>query len=177
MQTIKILDKEFRLSIPASQINEAVSKVAAQINNDLREKDVLFLGILNGSFMFAADLFRKIEFPCQISFIKVSSYQGTSSTGKTKQLIGINENVKGRTIVILEDIVDTGLTIEKILEELKVYEPEDIKIATFLLKRDVFKKNIPLNYVGIEIPNDFIVGYGLDYNGYGRNFGEIYSVI
>ena len=177
MQKVKILDKEFEISIPSSEIQERVNAIAKQINTDLAGKDVIFLGILNGSFMFASDLFKKIELQCQITFLKVASYQGTMSSGNVKRLIGINEDIKGKTVVILEDIVDTGHTLDHIIRQLIGYEPAEIKIASFLFKPEAYTKDIPIDYVGKEIPNDFIVGYGLDYDGFGRNLEDIYSVV
>lgn len=133
---------------------------------------------LNGSFMFAAELFKRIELiETEITFVKLASYRGDKTTGEVKQLIGLNENIEGRTVVILEDIVDTGITIENILEQLKKMNPKEIKIATLLLKPDALQKQVQLDYIGLEIPNDFIVGYGLDYDGRGRNLINIYSVI
>ena len=177
MNKVKVLDKEFTVSISREKIQEAVQKLADKMNQDLKDKDVIFMGILNGSFMFAADLFRKINFNCQITFLKLASYQGTSSSGKIKRLIGINEDIKGKTVVIIEDIVDTGITLDSIKKQLIGYEPEAIKIASFLFKPDAYQKDIPIDYVGMSIPNDFIIGYGLDYNGFGRNFEDIYTVI
>jgi hypoxanthine phosphoribosyltransferase len=177
MDRVKVLDKEFKLAISAEQIENALDDLASRMNQDLRDKKVLFLGILNGSFVFAADLFRKINFDCQITFLKLASYQGTSSSGKIKRLIGMNEDIKDHTIIILEDIVDTGHTLDNIIKQLKGYEPAEIKIATLLYKPDAFQHDIKLDYVGLEIPNDFIIGYGLDYNGYGRNLKQIYSII
>jgi hypoxanthine phosphoribosyltransferase len=177
MNQIKILDKEFGVSIPSAQIQDAVTKMAVRLNTELANKDVIFMGILNGSFMFASDLFKQITLACRITFVKVASYQGTSSTGVVKSLIGINENIKGKTVVILEDIIDTGETLENIISQLKGYEPSEIKIATFLFKPQAFKKSYKVDYIAIEIPNDFIVGYGLDYDGYGRNLPEIYTLI
>ncbi len=176
MQEVKILDKEFSLSISEEEINTAVRAVAENINNDLKGKDVLFMGILNGSFMFASDLFKHITIDCQITFVKVASYQGTMSSGNVKRLIGINEDIKGKTVIIIEDIVDTGHTLDNIIRQLKGYEPEKILIATFLFKPDAYTKDIKIDYAGIEIPNDFIVGYGLDYDGYGRNLKQIYTL-
>lgn len=176
MDTIKILDKNFKEFISEEQIQTAVSKVAANINSDLAGKEVVFLGILNGSFMFASDLYKQIDFPSQISFLKLASYQGKSSTGNVKRLIGINEDLKGLTVVIIEDIVDTGITIDNIVKQLSSYEPAEIKIATFLFKPDACKNDTHIDYIGIEIPNDFIVGYGLDYDGYGRNLNSIYKI-
>ncbi len=177
MDRIKILDKEFEVSINSKLIEEAVTKMAEKLNSDICNKEVVFIGILNGSFMFASDLFKKITFNCCITFLKVASYQGTSSTGVIKSLIGINENLKGKTVVVLEDIIDSGETLENIICQLKGYEPESIKIATFLFKPLAFKKSYKIDYVGFEIPNDFIVGYGLDYDGFGRNYPEIYTLV
>ncbi len=173
---IKVLDKEFEISIHNNEIQERIERLAKEIDNDLKGKDVLFLGILNGSFMFAADLFKNLKIDCQISFLKLASYMGTSSTGKIKRLIGLNEDLRGKTVVILEDIVDTGITIENIIMQLKGYEPKEIKIATLLFKPSAYKKNIKIDYIGFEIPNDFIIGYGLDYDGYGRNLKHIYTL-
>ncbi len=177
MEKIKILDKEFQLSISSEKIQKAVSTVSDKINKDLKNDDIIFIGILNGSFMFASDLYKKITVDSQITFLKLASYQGTSSTGKVKRLIGINEDIKDKTVVIIEDIVDTGITVENIIKQLKGYEPSKILIATFLFKPDAFQKDFKIDYIGMEIPNEFIVGYGLDYNGYGRNYSNIYTVI
>ena len=173
MNKIKILDKEFEVSITETEIQIAVAKMAVQMNNELKDKEVIFIGILNGSFMFAADLFRQITLNCRITFVKVASYQGTASTGTVKSLIGINENIKGKIVVVLEDIIDSGETLENIICQLKGYEPEAILISTFLFKPNAFKKDYKIDYKAIEIPNDFIVGYGLDYDGFGRNLPAI----
>jgi len=177
MNTVQLLDKKFEISIPDSEIQLAIEKVAKKMNADLKDKKVIFIAILNGSFLFAADLFRQINFNCEITFLKVASYEGTTSTGKIKRLIGLSQDIKDYTVVILEDIVDTGNTIENILKQLNGYEPAEIKIATLLLKPDVYKKDAKIDYVGIEIPNDFIVGYGLDYEGFGRNLKDIYTLV
>jgi hypoxanthine phosphoribosyltransferase len=177
METIKLHDKEFRLSISASQIMDAVQKIADAINNDLAGENPLFISILNGSFMFTSDLLKKIRIDCQVSFLKLSSYHGTASSGKVSELIGLNEDITGKTIVIVEDIVDTGTTLECIIRQLEQHNPKQIKIATLLLKPGTFNGNTKLDYVGLEIPNDFIVGYGLDYNDQGRNFEGIYKII
>ncbi len=176
MEHVKILDKEFGISITKEQIHLAVSDLAGKLNKDLEGKEVIFIGILNGSFMFASDLFKQIKLNCRITFVKVASYQGTISTGTVKSLIGINENIKGLSVVVLEDIIDSGETLENIISQLKGYEPAEIKIATFLFKPKAFTKNYKIDYIGMEIPNDFIVGYGLDYDGYGRNLPEIYTL-
>ncbi|MCY1720416.1 hypoxanthine phosphoribosyltransferase [Prolixibacteraceae bacterium Z1-6] len=178
MKKVKILDKEFEIFIPYEKIRSVIEKMAEQMNKELAGKDPLFLCILNGSFMFAAELFKRIDFvESEISFVKLASYEGDSTTGKVKHLIGLNEEIEGRTIVVLEDIVDTGITINNIHEQLDKLNPKEVLVATLLLKPDALQKEVNLKYVGLEIPNDFIVGYGLDYDGYGRNLLDIYSVI
>jgi hypoxanthine phosphoribosyltransferase len=147
------------------------------MNTDLAGKDVVFLGILNGAFLFAADLFRCIDLPARISFIKLASYEGTSSSGTIKELIGWNEDIRNKTIIIVEDIVDTGNTLERIVDELVIRKASEIKIATLLFKPEAYTRDIPLNYVGFEIPNDFVVGYGLDYDGFGRNLPSVYTLV
>ncbi len=175
IMTIKLLDKEFELTIPTKKIQDAIQDMADEMNAQLFNKDVVFVAILNGAFMFAADLFKRIEFDARISFIKFASYEGTESTGNVKKLIGLNEDLTGKTVVVLEDIVDSGITMEKIVDQINELNPAEIRIATLLLKPDAFMKNYMINYIGMEIPNDFIVGYGLDYNGYGRNLTAIYT--
>ena len=177
MDAIKIKDKDFAVSIPESKILCEVERLAAQISRDLEGKNPLFLGILNGSFMFAADLFRRITIPAEISFVKFASYDGVSSTGVIKELIGLTEDIAGRTIVIVEDIIDTGSTMKKLLEDLGTRNPESIHVCTLLLKPEKLKVALDVEYVALEIPNDFIVGYGLDYDGYGRNLKDIYTVV
>ena len=148
--------------------------MAEKMNHELRDKNPLFIVVLNGSFMFASDLLRRISIPCAISFIKLSSYEGTSSSGSVNQLIGLNENVKNRTVVIIEDIVDSGNTIERIYQILHELEVGEVKTATLLFKPDAYKKQFAIDYSGLKIPNDFVVGYGLDYDGFGRNLPSIY---
>jgi hypoxanthine phosphoribosyltransferase len=177
MKEIRILDKTFREFITEEQIHKRVEELAMQVNRDLTGKEVVFLGILNGAFLFAADLFRLINLEARISFIKLASYQGTASQGLIKELIGWNEDIKNKTIVVIEDIVDTGNTLERIVDELIIRKASEIRIAALLYKPDAYKKEIPLNYIGFEIPNDFVVGYGLDYDGYGRNLPSVYSLI
>ncbi len=177
MDRIKLFDKEFALSITPAQIQNAVSKIAEEINRDLAGKNPIFLSILNGSFMFTSDLLKKIRMDCQVSFIKFSSYEGTSSARRVKKLIGLDEDITGRSLVILEDIIDTGNTIVSVVNVLKPMNPKQIKIATLFLKPAIYQENIHLDYVGLEIPNDFIVGYGLDYNQLGRNYEGIYKII
>lgn len=177
MSTIKVKEKQFAISIPEAEILTAVQRVADAINHDLEGKEPLFLSVLNGAFMFTADLMKRITIPCEVSFIKLSSYEGTSSTGQVRQLMGLNQCIKGRTVVIVEDIVDTGLTMQKLLELLEAQEPAEVHIATLLLKPDKLKVPLHIEYAAMQIPNDFIVGYGLDYDGFGRNYKDIYTVV
>ena len=177
MSTIKILDRNFKIYLSEWQIQHAVLSIAQKINNELMGQEPLFICILNGSFMFASDLFKEIVFPAQLTFMKVSSYEGTQNSGIMKQLIGLDENIEGRNIVLIEDIIDTGLTIKYLLDELNLMKPASIKIATLLLKPEALKFNIKPDYVGFEVTNNFLVGYGLDYNSYGRNLKNIYSEI
>lgn len=176
MDKIKVRDREFAVSIPEEKIKARVAEIAAQISHDLEDKRPLFLAVLNGSFVFAADLLRGIDTPCEISFVRMASYEGTSSTGDVKQLIGLKEDIKDRTVVIVEDIIDSGLTMVHLLDLLKEKQPADIKIAALLVKPGNLKVNLDIPYCCFEIPNDFIVGYGLDYDGEGRNLPSIYTV-
>ncbi len=176
MQIVKVKDKEFRLSITAEQIREAIAREAARINSDFVGQEPLFLAVLNGSFMFAADLMRHITLPNEIAFVKMASYEGMGSTGKVKELIGLTQDIEGRHIVIVEDIVDTGLTMQHMLETLKAKNPASISICTLLLKPDKLQVELDVKYCALRIPNDFIVGYGLDYDGYGRNLADIYTL-
>jgi hypoxanthine phosphoribosyltransferase len=174
---IKILDKEFRIYIAEKEIQNRIKEMASQLNLDLLHDKVIFLAVLNGAFMFATDLLRQISLDCKISFVKIASYQGTSSSGKLKQLIGLVEDLRDHTVVILEDIVDTGSTLDGIMKQLKGFGPKDIIVVTLLFKSKVYSKAYPIDYVGFEIPNDFVVGYGLDYEGYGRNLRDIYKIV
>jgi hypoxanthine phosphoribosyltransferase len=178
MENVKIRDREFRLFIPESKVMEVIRDMAVQISSDLKDKDPLFVCVLNGAFMFASELFKSLNFvESEITFVKMASYHGTHSTGVIRQLIGLNEVIEGRMVVVLEDIVDSGSTIENIINQLKDMNPGEIKIATLLFKPAAVVKKVQLDYVGMEIPNDFIVGFGLDYDGYGRNLRDIYSVV
>jgi hypoxanthine phosphoribosyltransferase len=177
MKNVTVLDKEFELFIPYEKIRSIVEEMAEKMSNDLKDKNPLFICILNGSFMFAAEIFKRISLlDAEISFIKLASYSGTSTTGSVKELIGLNEDLTGRTVVVLEDIVDSGITIAKTIEQIRSKNPLEIQIATLLLKPEALQIKVPLDYIGIEIPNDFIIGYGLDYNGRGRNLIDIYKV-
>jgi len=178
MSNIKIFDKEFELFIPYEKIRSVVETMADKMNEDLAGKNPLFLCILNGSFMFAAEIFKRITLlDAEISFVKLASYTGTKSSGDIKELIGLNESLKGRTVVVLEDIVDTGITIDNTIKQIKSHQPAEVQVATLLLKPEALVKEVNLDYIGIEIPNDFIVGYGLDYDGRGRNLIDIFKVV
>lgn len=177
MDKITIHDKKFRISYPEAEIMKHIKAVADRINKDMKDKNPLFLAVLNGSFVFAADLMRLITIPCEISFVKLASYQGTMSTGKIKEVIGINEDISGRTVIILEDIVESGLTIKRMIDSLGTRNPKSIHICTLLLKPEKLTVNLNIEYVAMEIPNDFIVGYGLDYNQQGRNLRDIYTLV
>ncbi len=177
MKEIRILDKKFREYITEEAIQKRVAELASQVNKDMAGKDVVFIGILNGAFLFSADLFRHIKLQARISFVKLASYEGTSSSGKIKELIGWNEDIKNKSIVVIEDIVDTGNTLERIMGELVIRKVSEIRIATLLHKPDAYKKDIHLDYVGFEIPDNFVVGYGLDYDGFGRNLPSVYTLI
>ena len=177
MSTVKLKDKSFKIFINNEEIQKAIVVLADKMNVDLKGKQPLLLGVLNGAFMFASDLMKNLDNGCEISFVKFSSYSGTSSTGKVNTLIGFNESIKGRVVVILEDIVDTGITLENLVNLISEHEPAEVKIATLLFKPSAYTKNIKLDYVGMEIPNDFIVGYGLDYDGLGRNLKDIYKIV
>ncbi len=178
MDKIKIHDKEFELFIPYEKIRANIERIADEMNADLEGKKPLFICILNGAFLFATEVFKRINsLEAEITFVKFSSYEGTNTTGNVKQLIGLNENIEGRTVVVLEDIVDTGITIQNVVEQLQAMNPAEVKIATLLLKPDALQKEVSLSYVGLEIPTKFIVGYGLDYDGRGRNLIDIYKIV
>ena len=177
MSRVTIKDKTFETSIPEAEILKRVKLVADRINKDFEGKTPLFLAVLNGSFMYASDLMKHITIPCEISFVKLASYQGVTSTGTIKEIIGLNEDIRGREVIIVEDIVDTGATMKRMLETLGTREPSGLHITTLLLKPG--KLTVPLNieYAAMEIPNDFIVGYGLDYDQQGRNLRDIYTLV
>jgi hypoxanthine phosphoribosyltransferase len=176
MQQITIQDKVFRPYLNEEVIMEVVSRLSTSLSKDYAGKNPLFLVVLNGSFIFAADLLRKMTIECELSFVKLSSYEGISSSGSIKQLIGLNEALTDRHIIVVEDIVDTGTTLAYLLQELNKRKVASVKIASLLFKPAAFKKSFVIDYIGLEIPNDFIVGYGLDYNGLGRNLKDIYVI-
>jgi len=177
MDVVRVNDLDFRPFISDQDIQNRIKQIAAQINYDLKNESPLFLGILNGSFMFAADLMKEVNIKSEITFVKLASYDGLQSTGDVKTRIGLEKPVKGRTVVIVEDIIDSGKTMHEMLEVLKKEEPDRIIIATLLLKPDAMQYDIDVDYVGFKVPNDFLVGYGLDYDGLGRNLKDIYVKI
>ena len=177
MKNVQVKDKEFSLYISGEKIKKQVKRVATAINEELAEKRPLFLVVLNGAFMFAADLLREIDIPCEVSFVRVSSYEGTSSTGNIKELIGLNENIEGRTLVIVEDIIDSGITMREMLRMLKEKNPADVRVASLFVKPDNLKVDLDIHYLCFDIANDFIVGYGLDYDQEGRNLPDIYQIV
>ena len=174
MKTVKIKDKEFVPMISEEEIKRRVKELAAQISKDMAGKNPLLLAVLNGSFVFAADLMREITIESEISFVKLASYQGTTSTGTVKEVIGLNENLSGRTVIIVEDIVESGLTMKRMIESLGTRNPASVHICTLLLKPDCLKVDLDIEYAAFSIPNDFIVGYGLDYDQQARNLKDIY---
>ncbi len=176
MATVRIGDKTFETSIPEDEIKRRVKAVARQISDDMRGRNPLLLAVLNGSFIFAADLMREMDIPCEISFVKLASYQGTTSTGKVKEVIGINEDLTNRTVIIVEDIVETGQTIQRMKEALSTRNPESVHVCTLLLKPDRLMLPLDVEYAAFRIPNDFVVGYGLDYDGQGRQLKNIYAL-
>ena len=176
MSIIKLHDKYFKSYISEEQIQVAIKSLVKQVYADCKNETPIFIGILNGCFMFVADFVRQYNGDCEVSFVKLASYEGTSSTGKIKQLVGVNENLEGKTVVILEDIIDTGNTLQEIYTIFKDKKLKELKIATLFFKPDVFKKELHIDYIGISIPDKFIVGYGLDYDGIGRNIADIYQL-
>ena len=177
MSTVKIKDKTFKVSLPEAQIKARIKELAQQMSRELEGKNPLFLGVLNGAFIFAADLMREMTIPCEISFVKLASYQGTTSTGTIKEVIGINEDLTGRTVVIVEDIVESGLTIKRMMDQLGTRNPASVQVCTLFFKPDRLKEDLQLDYVAFSIPNDFILGYGLDYDQQGRGLKDIYTLV
>lgn len=177
MDRIKLHDKEFKLFIPNEKIETAIGKVAEKLNTDYSDGDIpIFLSVLNGAFMFSASLMQKLNFNCELSFVKIVSYCGLQSTGCTKELIGLGNSVEGRKVIIVEDIVDTGNTLKHLHKLLKDKGAADIKVCTLFLKPDSYKGDIPIDYPAMEIGNEFIVGFGLDYDQLGRQYKDIYII-
>jgi len=166
------------MRISRSQVRNSIEHIAVRINSDYEGKEILFVAVLNGSFMFAADLVRRVKPLCRISFVKVASYQGDTSEGIIRELIGLKDDLNGKHVILVEDIVDTGFTLEHVMKQIRnAYKPASIAVASLLFKPQSYRKTIVVDYVGIEIPNDFVVGWGLDYNGYGRNLEDIYAIV
>ncbi len=177
MSRIKIHDKEFEISIPREEILKEVKRVADEINRDYAGKRPILLGVLNGCFMFAADLMRNLNIECEISFVKLSSYQGTTTTGVIREVLGLAESIAGRDVIVVEDIVDTGYTMQRMIESLGTREPASVQIASLFLKPARLKVPVDVKYSAFTIPDRFIVGYGLDYDGLGRNLPDVYDVV
>ncbi len=176
MQRVQVKDKFFEIYIEEPKIMTAIQAIADQINHDLKDENPIFIAVLNGAFMFASDLMKAVSIPCEITFTRVSSYVGMNSTGQMKSMMGLPDHLENRTVVLIEDIVDTGNTIEYLTKQLLHSKVKDVKIATLLFKPKAYKKEIHVDYIGLEIPNDFVVGFGLDYDGQGRNLRSIYSL-
>jgi hypoxanthine phosphoribosyltransferase len=175
-EVLQIHDKTFEIFIRAEEIQKEVQSIADMINQEYQGKEVVFIAILNGAFMFTADLMKRVTLPCEISFVKVSSYQGMNSSGRVDEVIGLNTPIRNKHVIILEDIVDTGITMDKVMTLLSAEHPASIKITTLLYKPEAFKGKHKPDYVGFSIPNSFVVGYGLDYNEHGRNTEHIYQL-
>lgn len=173
---IKLHDKYFKKFISEAQIQEAVARMASEMENDLKDENPIFIGILNGVFMFFSDFMKAYAYPCEMSFVKLSSYHGTASTGDIKELIGLSQDIEGRTVVVLEDIIDTGNTLAELHNIFKAKKVKDFKIGTLFFKPEAYTKQYNIDYIGMEIPNEFIVGYGLDYDELGRNLPEVYQL-
>ena len=177
MSIIRIKDKTFKTSITEAEIKARIKVLAQQINKDMEGKTPLFLGVLNGAFIFAADLMREMTIPCEISFVKLASYQGTTSTGKIQEVLGINEDLSGRHVIIVEDIVESGQTMKRMIESLGTRNPASIHICTLFFKPDKLREELDIDDVAFRMPDDFIVGYGLDYDHQGRELKDIYTIV
>jgi hypoxanthine phosphoribosyltransferase len=178
MEQITLHNRIFKKHISSQEIQNAVTNIAGRINSDMKNETLpVFLSILNGSFMFTSDLMKHIQFNCILNFVKLSSYDGLSSKGTIKELIGLNLDLTGKTVIILEDIVDTGTTLEYLIDTISKHNPKQLKIATMFFKPEAYRKDFKLDYTGIHTSNEFIAGYGLDYDGLGRNYPEIYKLV
>ena len=177
MKTVKVLDKEFGMYIPQEKIEASIQNVADQINLDMEGMNPMFLVVLNGAFMFASELFKRLTIPCEISFVKLTSYSGTETTNVVRELIGLDHSLDGRHVVIVEDIVDTGHTMRYTIKKLRDLKAADVRVATLFFKPNSFQYDYPIDYKGMDIGNEFIVGYGLDYDQQGRNLPDIYKII
>ena len=177
MNRITVKDKTFEVSMTEAQIKARVKELAQEISRDMEGKNPLLLPVLNGAFIFAADLMREMTIPCEVSFVKLASYQGTTSTGTIHEVLGINENLAGRHIIIVEDIVESGLTIKRMVEQLGTRGPASVSICTLFFKPERLKEDLHLDYVAFKIPNDFILGYGLDYDQQARGLKDLYTLV
>ena len=173
---MQIKDKSFELFLPEQQIQDAIDQLGKRLTADYEGKEVIFVGIMNGAFMFVADLLKRIEFPCEVSFVKLASYVGTETSGTVHELVGLVNDLYGKHVIILEDIVDTGLTLDKVFSMIDADAPASLEVATLLYKPSAFKGKHTPKYVGIEIEDAFVVGYGLDYDEFGRNTRNIYKL-
>ena len=176
MEIVTIHGKNFRKFISAGKIMERITVLAGNLRSEMNGSEPVFIPVLNGAFFFASDLIRKAEIACEVTFVRISSYSGTESSGTIKNLIGINSDIAGKKIIIVEDIVDTGETLLYLLNEISRHNPSEIKVASLLLKPSALKHQVNIDYLGFEVPNDFLVGYGLDYDGLGRNLNDIYKL-
>jgi hypoxanthine phosphoribosyltransferase len=176
LKTVLLHNKQFELFVPAEKIMLEVERIAESVNTDLSDKTPIFIGLLNGAFMFTTDLVKRFNGKCVVSFVKLSSYVGSQSTGNVEKLIGLKENIEGRTVVVVEDVVDSGITLFHFLKEIEVLKPAELKVAAMFYKPDSCKYNIKIDYLGMSIPDEFIVGYGLDYDGLGRNYKDLYKL-
>lgn len=176
-KVIEVADKQFELFVERELIEREIKRVAEEINRDMKGRDPLFVVLLNGAFMFAGELLKQITVPCEIDFVRLESYNGMESVGEPKKIIGLNSSVRDRSLIIVEDIVDSGRSMTCLLEELENYRPKEVRIATMLLKPTALKCDLKPDYVGLELPADFILGWGLDYKGYGRNLTDIYRYV
>lgn len=174
---ISLHNKEFTPYLTEAELLAAVRRVAAELSRDYAGQTPLFVAVLNGSFMFASDVLKELTIDCEISFIRVASYAGTSSTGEVKEILGLQDAVEGRHVVILEDIVDTGHTMKMLLEQIGAQRPASLEVATFLMKPECLQHELHIKYQGLSIPNKFVVGYGLDYDGLGRNYRDLYQAV
>lgn len=177
MDRIRLKDKEFELFIPEEELQEAIARMAVRIKADVEGKDPLFVGVLNGAFMFVADLMKALDVPYEVTFARYSSYRGTSSTGMVKEIMPVLADIRGRVVILLEDIIDTGFTMKYVKDKYLREGAADVKLATMLFKPESLKCDIEPDYVGVQIPPDFIVGHGLDYDELGRSYRDIYKVI
>jgi len=176
MKTKKVNDRIFEEFIEEKEILDRIAEIAKKIEDDHKKKEILFISILNGSYVFTADLLRRIELNVKVSFLKLASYEGLQSTGTVKRLIGLSEDLAGKTVIIIEDIIDTGKTLDGVIDDLREKGAEDIKVAALLVKPDAYRGSHKIEYKGFEIPNDFVIGYGLDWDGYGRNYRSVYRI-